>query len=115
MSPPDSMINFGAKSALVKLRHTGLVPEDTDAYFEVAVFKKQFPISLTHSERVLKQNRGSTGEGIWRVVVSDERPYKVGDSLPLDTKLKLTEAVDNHVEHKTLGEFMTFCEQYIIG
>lgn len=35
--------------------------------------------------------------------------------LPLDTKLKLTEAVDNHVEHKTLGDYMTFCEKYIIG
>jgi hypothetical protein len=45
----------------------------------------------------LKQNRGSTGQGIWRVVVEDERPYKAGDSLPLDTKIKVTEAFDNHV------------------
>lgn len=33
MPHPDSMINFGAKSALVKLNKTGLVPEDTDVYY----------------------------------------------------------------------------------
>lgn len=115
MPHPDSMINFGAKSALVKLNKTGLVPEDTDVYYDVDHFKKTFPVSLSHGERVLKQNRGSTGEGIWRVVYEDEREYKKGDSLPLDTKIKCTEAVDNHVEHRQLGEFMEFCEKYIIG
>ena len=71
MPHPDSMINFGAKSALVKLNKTGLVPEDTYVYDEVDHFKKDFPKTLTYSERVLKQNRGSTGEGIWRVVIED--------------------------------------------
>lgn len=65
--------------------------------------------------RVLKQNRGSTGEGIWRVEVVDERPYEAGDTLPLDTQLKCTEAVDNHVEMRRLDEFMEFCTQYITG
>ena len=115
MSTPDAMINFGAKDALVKLATTDLVPDDTYAYYTIADFKKTFPISISHRERVLKQNRGSTGSGIWRVVVVDERPYKAGDSLPLDTKLKCTEAVDNHVEYHTLSEFMDFCEQYIVG
>jgi hypothetical protein len=46
---------------------------------------------------VLKQNRGSTGEGIWRVQIEDERPVTKGQPLPLDTKVKVTEAVDNHV------------------
>lgn len=100
MSHPDSMIRFGAKSALVDLNKTGLVPADTYAYYEIAPFKEKFPVTLSKSERVLKQNRGSTGEGIWRVVVEDERPYQPGDSLPLDTKIKCTEAVDNHVEHR---------------
>ncbi len=115
MSTPDAMINFGAKDALVKLASTDLVPDDTYAYYTIESFKKTFPVSISHRERVLKQNRGSTGSGIWRVVVEDERPYKPGDSLPLDTKIKCTEAVDNHVEHTTLGEFMDFCEQYIVG
>ena len=69
MTHPDSMMNFGAKSALVKLNKTGLVPEDTYVYYDIPDFKKSFPKTLSYSERVLKQNRGSTGEGIWRVVV----------------------------------------------
>lgn len=97
MTQPDTMITFGSKNALVKVKQTGLVPQDTFVYFDVAEFKKKFPQTLSHNERVLKQNRGSTGQGIWRVVVEDERPYKAGDSLPLDTKIKVTQAFDNHV------------------
>ena len=61
MTHPDSMINFGAKSALVTLNKTGLVPEDTYAYYDIQSFKDAFPKTLSYSERVLKQNRGSTG------------------------------------------------------
>jgi len=114
-SHPDVMQDLGAKDALVKLVGTGLVPEDTYAYYTIEEFKNTFPKSISYGERVLKQNRGSTGEGIWRVQVIDERPYKAGDTLPLDTKLKLTEAKDNHVEYKTLEEFMDFATQYIVG
>jgi hypothetical protein len=115
MPHPDAMSNFGAKDALTKITDTGLVPRDTYSYYTIESFKEKFPVALSLGERVLKQNRGSTGTGIWRVVVEDERTFEKGVALPLDTKLKCTEAVDNHVEHKTLGDFMTFCEQYIVG
>lgn len=115
MPHPDAMIGYGAKDALVKLRDTQLVPEDTFAYYDVAAFREHFPKSLALGERVLKQNRGSTGEGIWRVAVDDPRTFDPDKPLPLDTRVKCTEAVDNHVEHHTLGDFMTFCEQYIVG
>lgn len=115
MAHPDAMISFGAKDALVKLRHTLMVPEDTYAYYTQDEFVAQFPISLSLGERVLKQNRGSTGSGIWRVSIADDRPYEMNKPLPLDTRIKCTEAVDNHVEYHTLAEFMAFCEQYIVG
>lgn len=115
MSSPDAMLNFGAKDALVKLASTDLVPDDTYAYYDIETFKKTFPTSLSYGERVLKQNRGSTGEGIWRVQIADDIKYQPGDSIPLTTKLKCTEAVDNHVEYITLADFMTFCEKYIVG
>lgn len=67
MTSPDAMTNFGAKSALIKLNKSGLVPEDTYAYYDMESFEKQFPITLSYGVRVLKQNRGSTGTGIWRV------------------------------------------------
>ncbi|HRR09121.1 MAG TPA: Cj0069 family protein [Rhodothermales bacterium] len=115
MPHPDAMLNFGAKDALVKLASTDLVPDDTHAYYDIPHFKKTFPISLSYGERVLKQNRGSTGEGIWRIQIADEHTFQPGDTLPLNTKLKCTEAVDNHVEYHTLEAFMTFCEKYIVG
>ncbi|HHB77728.1 MAG TPA: hypothetical protein ENK85_00680 [Saprospiraceae bacterium] len=115
MSTPEVMINFGAKDALVKLSKTDLVPDDTYAYYDVKSFKETFPRSISFGERVLKQNRGSTGSGIWRVQIEKSIDYKPGDTLPLDTMLKCTEAVDNHVEYRSLGDFMEFCEQYIVG
>ena len=114
MPHPDAMIGYGAKDALVKLRHTSLVPEDTFAYYTIDEFKEIFPTSLTNGERVLKQNRGSTGEGIWRVQLVE--PLAAGvTTVPLDAQIKCTEAKDNHVEYHALQDFMTFCEQYIVG
>ena len=95
MSTPAEMMAYGAKDALVKLKDTDLVPSDTAAYY-----------------------RGSTGSGIWRVQLEDKElaaSVTPGTALPLDTKLRCTEAVDNHTEIRELGEFMDFCDQYIIG
>lgn len=118
MSTPAEMMAYGAKDALVKLNDTDLVPSDTAAYYDVETFHKTFPTSISYGERVLKQNRGSTGEGIWRVQLEDKElaaSVTPGTALPLDTKLRCTEAVDNHTEIRELGEFMDFCDQYIIG
>ncbi|MHA2788188.1 Cj0069 family protein [Corynebacterium sp. S7] len=118
MSTPAEMMAYGAKDALVKLNDTDLVPSDTAAYYDLETFHNTFPTSLSFGERVLKQNRGSTGSGIWRVRLLDKEfaaSVEPGTELPLDTKIKATEAVDNHSEVRELGEFMDFCDQYIIG
>ncbi|MEK4423925.1 Cj0069 family protein [Solibacillus sp. FSL K6-1523] len=114
MPHPDAMISYGAKDALVKLRHTALVPEDTFAYYTTESFKANFPKALATGERVLKQNRGSTGEGIWRVQLVDALAESASE-VPLTAQIKCTEAKDNHVEFYTLEHFMAFCEQYIVG
>lgn len=118
MSTPAEMMAYGAKDALVKLNGTELVPADTAAYYAVEAFRNNFPVSLSYGERVLKQNRGSTGSGIWRIQLLDKElaaSIPPGTALPLSTMVKATEAVDNHTEIRQLGEFMDFCEQYIIG
>ncbi|CAM2965305.1 Cj0069 family protein [Helicobacter burdigaliensis] len=115
MPHPDAMVGYGAKDALTKLADTDLVPNDTYAYYDIKTFKETFPKSLAKGERVLKQNRGSTGEGIWRVRLANEDAYNKSESLPLNTKIICTEAKDNHTETRELGEFMEFCEQYIVG
>ena len=110
---PDAMIAYGAKNSVEKLKGTDLVPEDVYTYYDFDALKESLPNTLLKGVRVLKQNRGSTGEGIWRIEVLDRDQY--GDKIPMDAKLKLTEAKDNHTEEKTLQEFLEFCIQYLEG
>ena len=111
---PDAMIAYGAKNALTKLVDTDLVLEDTYAYYDFETFKSEFRKTLQTGVRVLKQNRGSTGEGIWRVeVIGEVRKTKSG--VPLDTMVRCTEARDNHSEDRKLGDFIDYCAQYLGG
>jgi hypothetical protein len=114
MPHPTLMQRFGSKDALAKIAalRTGL--PDTHAYYNIPAFRGGFPASLALGPRVLKQNRGSQGEGIWICRLQDESLYRTRAALPMDTVVHLTEAVDNHVEIKTLGEFMAFAEQYLV-
>jgi len=117
MAHPKLIQKFGAKDALAKIAplRTGL--PDTVAYYDAETWRAKFPTTISQGPRVVKQNRGSQGEGIWivRLEGGAEDQYRKMAELPLDTPLVLTEAVDNHVEHKTLGEFLTFAEQYLEG
>lgn len=112
---PDAMLNYGAKDSVERLKGTALVPEDVFCYYDYDELKSSFPKSLAKGERVLKQNRGSTGEGIWRVQLVEPNEYEGVDEIPIDAEVKLTEARDNHVEYKNLGEFIEFCYQYLEG
>ena len=113
------MINYGAKNAVEKLKGSEIVPEDVQCYYDFDTFKSEFPKSLTHGVRVVKQNRGSTGEGIWRVEVAadgnPDSPVIVDGEISLEAQVKCTEAKDNHVEHYQLGDFIDFCVQYLEG
>lgn len=115
MSHPDEMFNLGSKYILIKLKNTGLIKNNTHAYFTVDEFRMKFPISLALGERVLKQKRGSTGAGIWRVQVWDNAIKNSLGALPLDTLVKFTEAKDNKSKIHTLDYFMQMCEKYIVG
>ncbi|NBT89105.1 MAG: hypothetical protein EBT51_12545 [Flavobacteriaceae bacterium] len=110
---PDAMIAYGAKNSVERLKGTEIVPEDVYTYYDFDTLKENFPKSLAKGIRVLKQNRGSTGEGIWKVDVLNKEKYK--NEIPFDALLKLTEARDNHTEEKTLQEFLEFCIQYLEG
>lgn len=110
MSHPNVMKKMGAKDALVKIRDLSCGMSDTYAYYDVASFKASFPKTVKSGTRVLKQNRGSQGEGIWVV-----RMLNPAETVTDATMLHCQEAVDNHVEERSLGEFMKFCEQYIEG
>lgn len=113
MAHPDCMIKMGAKDALVKINNLSCGLPDTYAYYDIPTFKENFPKALaTGHVRVLKQNRGSQGEGIW---VCKLKEGESKDNVTGSTMLDLQEAFDNHKEEKTVDDFMSFCEQYIVG
>ena len=112
MSTPNLIRAMGAKDALVKIRHLQVGLEDTAVYTTAAQLYEGFRKTIAFQPRVMKQNRGSQGEGIWICKLADESKYckNYGDAIAdLDTPLILVEAVDNHEEYHTVGEFLEFC------
>ncbi|KAH8095824.1 hypothetical protein JL720_3156 [Aureococcus anophagefferens] len=105
-SSPGVQQKMGAKDALCKIANMGC-----------GLFKK----TMAFQPRVVKQNRGSAGEGIWLCWIANETkdgiipdieyPSKTfgAESLGDDVMLKLMEMNDNHVEYHTVKEFLVFC------
>jgi hypothetical protein len=69
---PDVILRIGTKEVLYQTRHLGW-GSDTRRYRTAAQFAAEFP-SLLRSDgpRVLKQNRGNDGQGVWKVEPADE-------------------------------------------
>ena len=64
---PDVILKMGVKDVLYRTRHLGW-GADTHRYDSAAVFGNEFPSRLRESgPRVLKQNRGNGGQGVWKV------------------------------------------------
>merc|ERR1719440_2344271 len=118
-SSPKIQTQMGAKDALVNIGKLNCGLEDTYAYYNeedlIAGFKK----TMAFQPRVIKQNRGSAGEGIWLCWLWDKaKNEKVAiypsatlgaSSLDDDAYIKLMEMNDNHVEYHTVKEFLVFC------
>ncbi|CAE8643061.1 unnamed protein product [Polarella glacialis] len=108
---PDVMEKMGAKDALCKVATLNIGLEDTLAYYSEEDFGAGFSKTMAFQPRVIKQNRGSSGEGIWIIKLKagnycaayGERSCK-GDEV-----LTLMEANDNHEEEHTVAEFIEFC------
>jgi len=118
-SSPKIQTQMGAKDALVKIQNLNCGLVDTFAYYNEQDLIDGFKKTCAFQPRVIKQNRGSAGEGIWLCWLWDKDsnskieiyPSKsFGEkSLGDDDYLKLMEMNDNHVEFHTVKEFLTFC------
>jgi len=109
---PAVMEKMGAKDALCHIKDMDFGLPDTLGYYSPEEMKVGFKKTVAFQPRVVKQNRGSAGEGIWIVKLKDEKNYcsSYGDrSCSDDEVLILKEANDNHVEEHTVGEFIEFC------
>merc|ERR1719253_1376795 len=108
---PDVMTNMGAKDALCKIANLAIGLPDTLAYYSVQELEAGFKKTMAFQPRVIKQNRGSSGEGIWIIKLKSGNYCKnYGDRSCADSEvLELMEACDNHSEEHTVGEFLEFC------
>jgi len=108
---PDVMAKMGAKDALCNIRDMDFGLPDTLGYYCAEDMEAGFRKTIAFQPRVVKQNRGSAGEGIW-IIKLKERDYcaNYGDAVAEDDwMLELTEANDNHVEVHTVREFIDWC------
>jgi len=108
---PDVMTKMGAKDALCKIKDEDFGLPDTLGYYSPEDIKTGFPKSIAFQPRVVKQNRGSAGEGIWIIKLKSGNYCKeYGErSCAEDEVLSLVEANDNHKEEHTVAEFVEFC------
>jgi hypothetical protein len=103
---PDVILKMGAKEVLYRTRHLGW-GTDTHLYRNMDTFYKEFPqrLPLT-APRVLKQNRGNGGQGVWKV----ELISPVAEGAP--TVRVLQASRDSVPEDLPLVDFMARCEAY---
>jgi hypothetical protein len=103
---PDVILKMGVKEVLYRTKHLGW-GTDTHLYRTAGAFREEFPLRLRSAgPRVLKQNRGNGGQGVWKVELI---------SAPTDNAatVRVLEAQRGSVsEDRPLGEFMRQCEAY---
>jgi len=98
---PDVILKMGVKEILYRTKHLGW-GTDTHLYRTTDEFASAFPSRLRSSgPRVIKQNRGNGGQGVWKVeALADE-------------SVRVLHAQRGSVpEELSLRDFITRCEPY---
>lgn len=100
---PDVILKLGVKDVLYRTRHLGWGC-DTHRYATVDAFRAEFPPRLrAGGPRVLKQNRGNGGQGVWKV----ETVSNTAATIRVLHALR-----GSHPEEMPLDAFMARCEPY---
>jgi hypothetical protein len=101
---PDVILAMGTKEILVRTKHLGW-GTDTHLYRTVEAFRDEFPQRLAAAgPRVLKQNRGNAGQGVWKV-----------ERLGGDDVRVLEAPRGSMPEELPLADFMRRCDAYLAG
>ena len=101
---PDVILKMGTKEVLHRTKHLGW-GTDTYIYRSAEAFRAEFPARLAAAgPRVLKQNRGNGGQGVWKVEAIDAATVRV-----LEAQSK------GMPDEVALAAFMSRCEAYFTG
>ena len=85
---PDVMEFMGAKDALTNIKDLNIGLPDTLSYYDESAFIAGFKKTMAFQPRVIKQNRGSSGEGIWIIKLkAGNYCANFGDRLCEDSEL----------------------------
>jgi hypothetical protein len=104
---PDVILQMGVKEVLYRTKHLGW-GTDSHLYRSAAQFHNEFPARLQKTgARVLKQNRGNDGQGVWKVELLDR------SSSAAENDVRVLHALRGSVlEQLPLASFMSRCEGY---
>jgi len=104
---PDVILKMGVKEVLHRTKHLGW-GTDTHLYRTAADFNEAFPSRLQSAgPRVLKQNRGNDGQGVWKVELVS------GPAARASVVRVLQARRGSVLEEMPLAELMTRCEPYL--
>ena len=107
---PDITLKMGVKEVLYRTRELGW-GTDTRLYVTPEDFRARFPALLAAAgPRVLKQNRGNGGQGVWKVELS--RGAEGGEDAPVEV---LHAQRGSEIEQMSLGALMDRCQAYFAG
>jgi hypothetical protein len=103
---PDVILKMGVKEVLHRTKHLGW-GADTHLYRSAQAFRQEFPQRLrTAGPRVLKQNRGNAGQGVWKVEQIAPLPGGAAAVQVLHAQR------GSMPEELALTDFMARCEAY---
>lgn len=108
-SHPDVILKMGVKEVLVRTKDLSW-GTDAHVYDSIDAFRSAFPARLAADRvRVLKQNRGNSNQGVWKVEIEDSpqapRP---------DMRVTVLEARENVPESAVLlPEFISRFDDYL--
>src|SRR5262249_48163923 len=113
---PDVILKLGTKEVLYRTRGIGWGC-DTHLYCTMDQMAQELPLRLAAGRaRVLKQNRGNGGNGVWKVQLpvdafANGKGCSLGALPQLETVIRVRHARrDCSEEQITLGEFYSRCE-----
>lgn len=107
---PDVIDKMGTKEVLYRTRDMGWGC-DTRRYSSINAMRTQMAGPLRKGARVLKQMRGQSGDGVWKVALADHLAPDV--ALSADTMVRARHAKRGAVEQTMpLGAFLDVCRPY---
>lgn len=106
---PDVILKMGVKEVLHRTKHLGW-GTDTHLYPSAEAFRREFPARLqVDGPRVLKQNRGNGGQGVWKVEMSPGGPGGTPNVRVLHARR------GSAPEETPLSDFMRRCEASLMA